>query len=102
MKIYTKGGDKGVASLYNGERCPKSSAVFNALGDVDELNSILGMAREHVESLEGKIAQQVRAHISCLQCAFNKEYYRSSSCLIVQSGILLLLVYICKGHFNRK
>lgn len=62
MKIYTKGGDKGVASLYNGDRCPKGSPVFDALGDVDELNSVLGMAREHVASLEAKIAEQVRSH----------------------------------------
>lgn len=59
MKIYTKGGDKGVASLYNGDRCPKGSPVFDALGDVDELNSVLGMAREHVASLEAKIAEQL-------------------------------------------
>ena len=59
MKIYTKGGDGGVASLYNGDRCSKSSPVFSALGDVDELNSALGMAREYVaEHCEG-IADQV-------------------------------------------
>ena len=59
MKIYTKGGDKGVASLYNGDRCEKDSAVFCALGDVDELNSMLGMAREYVEGSETKISEQV-------------------------------------------
>ena len=65
MKIYTKGGDRGVASLYNGERCPKGSPVFSALGDVDELNSVLGMAREHVQGLEVIIAEQVRPCTYC-------------------------------------
>ena len=71
MKIYTKGGDKGVASLYNGERCAKGSLVFSALGDVDELNSVLGMAREHVEGLETIIAEQVSPGTWCIDSAFS-------------------------------
>jgi cob(I)alamin adenosyltransferase len=45
MKIYTKTGDKGESSLYNGTRLPKSSEYFDALGDLDELNSHLAMVR---------------------------------------------------------
>ena len=46
MKIYTKTGDGGESSLYNGERLPKDDLYFDALGDVDELNSSLGVIRE--------------------------------------------------------
>eukprot|EP01023_Acetabularia_acetabulum_P054003 TRINITY_DN6062_c0_g2_i1.p1 TRINITY_DN6062_c0_g2~~TRINITY_DN6062_c0_g2_i1.p1 ORF type:complete len:217 (+),score=28.04 TRINITY_DN6062_c0_g2_i1:109-759(+) len=46
-KIYTRGGDTGNSSLYNGERKPKSDECFGALGDVDELNSCIGIARHY-------------------------------------------------------
>lgn len=46
FRVYTKTGDKGTASLYNGQRRPKDDDTFHALGDVDELNSAVGVARE--------------------------------------------------------
>ena len=51
FRVYTKTGDGGDASLYNGERQPKDAAVFHALGDVDELNSAVGVARQAVREL---------------------------------------------------
>jgi cob(I)alamin adenosyltransferase len=43
MKVYTGGGDKGKTSLFSGERIVKSDRRIAAYGDVDELNSIIGM-----------------------------------------------------------
>ncbi len=43
MSITTKTGDKGKTNLANGERLSKSSLLFNAIGDLDELNSWLGV-----------------------------------------------------------
>ena len=45
MKIYTRGGDKGKTSLFSGERVSKASPLVEAYGTVDELNSVLGVAR---------------------------------------------------------
>jgi cob(I)alamin adenosyltransferase len=45
MKIYTKKGDAGEASLLGGKRVPKSDIRLMAYGTVDELNSHLGMVR---------------------------------------------------------
>jgi len=42
-KIYTRTGDDGTTSLGTKDRIPKSSLRVTAYGDVDELNSILGV-----------------------------------------------------------
>lgn len=42
MKLYTKTGDTGTTSLYQQGRKPKTAAIFNALGTLDELNAVLG------------------------------------------------------------
>lgn len=43
MKIYTKTGDKGETGLYGGQRVAKDDIRVHAYGDVDELNSNLGV-----------------------------------------------------------
>ncbi len=42
-KIYTKTGDKGDTGLSTGLRVRKDCPQIQAIGDVDELNSVLGM-----------------------------------------------------------
>ncbi len=43
MKIYTKTGDKGTTSLFGGQRVDKNSTRIRAYGEVDELNSLIGV-----------------------------------------------------------
>ncbi|HLS48232.1 MAG TPA: cob(I)yrinic acid a,c-diamide adenosyltransferase [Gemmatimonadales bacterium] len=45
MRIYTKTGDEGQTALFGGGRVPKDHPRVAAYGDVDELNSALGVAR---------------------------------------------------------
>lgn len=42
-KITTRTGDRGETGLGDGSRVPKDSARIQALGDLDELNSALGL-----------------------------------------------------------
>jgi cob(I)alamin adenosyltransferase len=45
MKIYTRTGDEGDTALFGGGRVPKHHPRVVAYGDVDELNSVLGLVR---------------------------------------------------------
>lgn len=42
-KIYTRTGDEGTTGLGDGSRINKASLRIGALGDIDELNSLLGV-----------------------------------------------------------
>jgi cob(I)alamin adenosyltransferase len=45
VKIYTRTGDSGDTSLFDGSRVSKADARVDAYGEVDELNAWLGLAR---------------------------------------------------------
>jgi len=45
--IYTRTGDSGESGLGDGTRRPKTDARFVAMGDVDETNCAVGIARLH-------------------------------------------------------
>jgi cob(I)alamin adenosyltransferase len=42
-KIYTRTGDAGTTGLGDGSRVPKDSLRVHAMGEVDELNSVIGL-----------------------------------------------------------
>lgn len=47
-RVYTKTGDQGQTSLVGGARVSKADLRVDAYGDVDELNSVIGLARARV------------------------------------------------------
>jgi len=55
-KIYTRTGDSGTTGLGDGSRVAKDDLRITALGDVDELNSCIGILRAQitVSSIEDK------------------------------------------------
>lgn len=55
-QVTTRGGDSGDSSLFDGERRSKADAVFEALGDLDELGSWMGVVRaRHRDEWEGSL-----------------------------------------------
>ncbi|MDR2893922.1 MAG: cob(I)yrinic acid a,c-diamide adenosyltransferase [Alistipes sp.] len=44
-RIYTRGGDGGSTGIHGGERVPKDDPRIEAVGELDELNSHLGVVR---------------------------------------------------------
>ena len=55
ITISTKTGDAGTSGLANGERLGKDDPVFGVIGELDELNSWLGVV---AASMDGRFATQ--------------------------------------------
>lgn len=47
-KIYTRTGDRGTTAIAGGERVKKTDVRIVANGDLDELNSVIGVARAFI------------------------------------------------------
>ncbi|ORZ05939.1 Adenosylcobalamin biosynthesis, ATP:cob(I)alamin adenosyltransferase-like protein [Lobosporangium transversale] len=63
-QLYTRTGDRGESSLYNGERRLKTDRIFEALGSVDELNSSIGIAHHYC----AKSANGLESQLIEIQC----------------------------------
>jgi cob(I)alamin adenosyltransferase len=59
LKIYTRTGDRGETGLFGGQRVSKDHIRVDAYGDVDELNSVLGVAIAHLDDVD-PIAAELR------------------------------------------
>ena len=55
MKIYTKTGDKGQTSLYDGTRIGKDSIRVESYGTIDELNSYIGLCINYIKEEDIKV-----------------------------------------------
>lgn len=60
-RIYTKIGDEGETGLSGGVRVRKNCPLIQVIGDVDELNCVIGMA------LANKIPEEVRISLIKIQ-----------------------------------
>jgi cob(I)alamin adenosyltransferase len=49
MNIYTKTGDKGQTSLFDGKRVSKDDIRVESYGTIDELGAWIGLAKNYVE-----------------------------------------------------
>jgi len=60
-KIYTRTGDGGTTGLGDGTRVAKDSLRVNAMGDVDELNAVIGLL------LAEPVSDKIRTCLTAVQ-----------------------------------
>ncbi len=79
-RISTKRGDTGVSANYSNEVLPKDSLLFEALGDLDELSAVLGLAWHKAPLETVKTIQTVLQAIASLVATnpdTDRERYKS-------------------------
>lgn len=54
-KVYTRTGDKGFTKLVGGKKVAKDSLRIESYGTLDELNSVLGLARVFNDDLKDRL-----------------------------------------------
>lgn len=75
MKIYTKTGDKGKTSLYDGSRVDKDDIRVESYGTLDELNSYIGLCTNYAKDEDKKILRniQIKLFAVCAELATKEE-----------------------------
>lgn len=86
-KIYTKTGDEGITSIANNERVHKISPLIQAVGDIDEANSAIGLITGHGNQ---DIFDQIQNHLFDL----GADLVGSNNFKITQNHIDILETYI--------
>ncbi len=66
-RIYTRGGDGGETSLFDGSRTSKGDPRVDLYGDVDELNSLLGCAAASLDHHIGEPGHELAGQIRMVQ-----------------------------------
>jgi cob(I)alamin adenosyltransferase len=66
LKLSTRRGDDGTSGLFGGERFPKDNPIFDALGDLDELTSVLGVCRANAASRENTLLEDIQKDLGTI------------------------------------
>jgi cob(I)alamin adenosyltransferase len=72
-KVYTRTGDRGETGLVGGKRVAKDSLRVEAYGAIDELNSIVGLARVFNE--EERVAGDAHEFLDEVLCQIQDELF---------------------------
>lgn len=66
MKIYTRTGDTGQTSLLGGQRVAKDSIRIGSYGTIDELNSHIGLLRDHAKGKRDELLVPIQEKLFAL------------------------------------
>ena len=73
-RIYTRTGDDGTTGLADGTRRNKHDVRIEAYGDVDEANSIIGMARLHADAVFDAVLECIQNDLFDLGADLSTPY----------------------------
>ena len=75
MKIYTKTGDKGLTSLFDGSRVDKDDLRVECYGTLDELSSYIGLCSIYAQDYDKKVLRdiQLKMFSVCAELATREE-----------------------------
>ncbi|WP_204122069.1 MULTISPECIES: cob(I)yrinic acid a,c-diamide adenosyltransferase [Levilactobacillus] len=94
MPIYTKGGDKGSTSLYDGQRVSKDSLQVEVYGTFDELNANVSLADKFCQVPKNvEWLQWVEYHMFFLQGELATQHattFQQNSRMITEEDIQFL------------
>lgn len=74
LKIYTKTGDQGTTALFKGKRVPKHHLRIESYGNLDELNSWLGLIRD----------QDIAPHYKMVLCKIQEQLFTAGAILATE------------------
>lgn len=89
MKIYTRTGDNGQTSLYDGSRIDKDDIRVESYGTLDELNSYIGLCINYAKNEDKKILRDIQIKLFSVsgELATKKEQYKN---IVVEEDIKTL------------
>lgn len=80
MKIYTKTGDKGYTSLIGGSRVPKFDLRIESYGNVDELNSYVGLISDQdIDQHHKDVLKKIQNCLFIIGSMLASDPYKKSS-----------------------
>ncbi|MGM8884493.1 cob(I)yrinic acid a,c-diamide adenosyltransferase [Psychrobacter sp. 1U2] len=65
-KIYTRTGDDGTTGMADGSRVSKADMLFTVMGDIDELNSHVGLVRAQLTQMNTVANREPSKHLSLI------------------------------------
>lgn len=101
--ISTSTGDKGTSRNYSNEVFSKSDVLFETLGNVDELSSILGILYHYTEQTnEIKTIQKILQNISSLVATTNEDVRKNKLVQVDEENVIFLeqLEQVVLSHSN--
>ena len=101
-KIYTRGGDSGLTSLGDGKRVKKNSLRIRAYGEIDEVNSILGIVVCYCNEFLKKIILKIQNDLFDVGADLCIPSLNEKKIILNEQNILFLEKELDKINVNLK